>query len=69
MIPAESKTENVIAAKKTGVSSHIVKPFNAATLKDQDGSGVSGIVCRRATAVLVRLGIFTFEQRSAAIVT
>jgi two-component system, chemotaxis family, chemotaxis protein CheY len=33
MIPAESKTENVIAAKKTGVNSHIVKPFNAAPLK------------------------------------
>ena len=33
MITAESKTENIIAAKKTGVSSHIVKPFNAATLK------------------------------------
>ena len=27
------KTENVIAAKKAGVSNYIVKPFNAATLK------------------------------------
>ena len=33
MITAESKTENVIAAKKAGVSNYIVKPFNAATLK------------------------------------
>jgi two-component system chemotaxis response regulator CheY len=33
MITAESKTENVIAAKQAGVSNYIVKPFNAATLK------------------------------------
>jgi two-component system chemotaxis response regulator CheY len=33
MITAESKTENIIAAKKAGVSNYIVKPFNAATLK------------------------------------
>ena len=33
MITAESKTENVIAAKKAGVSNYIVKPFNAAILK------------------------------------
>ena len=33
MVTAESKTENVIAAKQAGVSNYIVKPFNAATLK------------------------------------
>ena len=33
MITAESKTENVIAAKEAGVSNYIVKPFNAQTLK------------------------------------
>ena len=35
MITAESKTENVIAAKKAGVNNYIVKPFNpfALTLK------------------------------------
>jgi two-component system, chemotaxis family, chemotaxis protein CheY len=33
MVTAESKTENVIAAKKAGVSNYIVKPFNAQTLK------------------------------------
>ena len=33
MITAESKSENVIAAKQAGVSNYIVKPFNAATLK------------------------------------
>lgn len=32
MVTAESKTENVIAAKKAGVNNYIVKPFNAATL-------------------------------------
>ncbi len=35
MITAESKTENVIAAKKAGVSNYIVKPFNAETLKNK----------------------------------
>ena len=33
MITAESKSENVIAAKDAGVSTYIVKPFNAAILK------------------------------------
>ena len=33
MITAESKTENVIAAKKAGVDNYIVKPFNAQTLQ------------------------------------
>ena len=35
MVTAESKTENVIAAKKAGVSNYIVKPFNAQTLKSK----------------------------------
>ena len=33
MITAESKSENVIAAKEAGVSNYIVKPFNAEILK------------------------------------
>ena len=33
MITAESKTENVIAAKEAGVNNYIVKPFNAETLR------------------------------------
>ena len=33
MVTAESKTENVAAAKEAGVSNYIVKPFNADTLK------------------------------------
>ena len=33
MVTAETKSENVIAAKKAGVNNYIVKPFNAATLK------------------------------------
>ncbi len=33
MVTAESKTENVMAAKQAGVSNYIVKPFNAETLK------------------------------------
>ena len=35
MVTAETKTENVIAAKKAGVSNYIVKPFNAQTLRNK----------------------------------
>lgn len=35
MITAESKTENVVAAKQAGVSNYIVKPFNAETLHEK----------------------------------
>ena len=35
MITAESKSENVVAAKKAGVSNYIVKPFSAETLKSK----------------------------------
>jgi two-component system chemotaxis response regulator CheY len=33
MVTAESKTDNVIAAKNAGVNNYIVKPFNAETLR------------------------------------
>ena len=35
MITAESKTENVVAAKQAGVNNYIVKPFNADTLRSK----------------------------------
>ena len=35
MVTAESKTENVVAAKAAGVSNYIVKPFNAETLREK----------------------------------
>ena len=35
MVTAESKTENVIAAKKAGVNNYLVKPFNAQTLQSK----------------------------------
>jgi two-component system, chemotaxis family, chemotaxis protein CheY len=35
MVTAESKTENVVAAKQAGVNNYIVKPFNAETLKQK----------------------------------
>ena len=38
MVTAESKTENVIAAKQAGVNNYIVKPFNAETLKSKMSS-------------------------------
>jgi len=38
MVTAESKSENVVAAKEAGVSNYIVKPFNAETLKGKIAS-------------------------------
>lgn len=38
MITAESKVENVLAAKEAGVNNYIVKPFNAETLKSKIAS-------------------------------
>ncbi len=35
MITAETKVDNVVVAKKEGVNNYIVKPFNAATLKNK----------------------------------
>jgi len=35
MITAETKTENIIAAKQAGVSNYIIKPFTAAVLKSK----------------------------------
>lgn len=35
MVTAESKTENIIAAKEAGVNNYIVKPFSAETLKSK----------------------------------
>jgi two-component system chemotaxis response regulator CheY len=32
MVTAESKPENIVAAKAAGVNNYIVKPFNAETL-------------------------------------
>jgi two-component system chemotaxis response regulator CheY len=35
MVTAESKTENVVSAKRAGVDNYIVKPFNAQTLRQK----------------------------------
>lgn len=35
MVTAESRTENVVAAKKAGVNNYIVKPFNAQILRSK----------------------------------
>jgi len=42
MVTAESKTENVVAAKQAGVNNYIVKPFNAETLKQKIQSVIGG---------------------------
>ena len=49
MVTAESKTDNVIAAKKAGVNSYIVKPFNAQTLQGQDRSHLRRLTRRTRT--------------------
>ena len=41
VITAESKTENVIAAREAGVSNYIVKPFNAEMLRAKI-AGIAG---------------------------
>lgn len=41
MITAESKADNVVAAKQAGVNNYIVKPFNAETLKAKIASVLS----------------------------
>lgn len=38
MVTAENKVENVVAAKQSGVSNYIVKPFSAETLKTKIAS-------------------------------
>jgi two-component system chemotaxis response regulator CheY len=38
MVTAESKTENVVEAKKAGVSNYIVKPFSSEILKGKIAS-------------------------------
>lgn len=35
MVTAETKAENIVAARRAGVSNYIVKPFNAATLRSK----------------------------------
>ena len=35
MVTAEARAANVVAAKQAGVSNYILKPFNAATLKEK----------------------------------
>ncbi len=42
MVTAESKTENVLAAKEAGVSNYIVKPFNAETLRAKIQAALGG---------------------------
>ncbi len=42
MVTAESKSENIIAAKDAGVSNYIVKPFTAATLKSKIDTVLAG---------------------------
>ena len=42
MVTAESKTENVVAAKESGVDAYIVKPFTAATLQSKINTVLAG---------------------------
>jgi two-component system, chemotaxis family, chemotaxis protein CheY len=42
MVTAESKTENVVAARKAGVNNYIVKPFKRTNSEKQDRIGAGG---------------------------
>lgn len=45
MITAEAKKENIVEAAQAGADGYIVKPFNAATLKEK----IEKILARRAS--------------------
>ena len=47
MVTAEAKKENIIAAAQAGADGYIVKPFNAATLKEK----VDKILAKKGLAV------------------
>jgi two-component system chemotaxis response regulator CheY len=53
MVTEESRSENVIAAKKAGVSGYIVKPFNAQMLKAK----IETVFATRAAALAKRQAI------------
>lgn len=40
MITAENRSENVLAAREAGVTSYIVKPFNAETLRTKIAAAI-----------------------------
>lgn len=44
MVTAESKTDNVIAAKQAGVNNYIVKPFTGVTLKQKIESVFNDVI-------------------------
>jgi two-component system, chemotaxis family, chemotaxis protein CheY len=46
MVTAEAKKENIIAAAQAGADGYIVKPFNAATLKEK----IEKIIAKRGLA-------------------
>ena len=62
MVTAESKTENVIAAKKAGVSNYIVKPFNAQTLKTK----IDAVFGDDDLAARLNLNLHHFSSRITA---
>jgi len=59
MVTGESRSENVIAAKKAGVSGYIVKPFTAQMLKAK----IESVFATRATPLAERQA--THVSRSA----
>jgi two-component system chemotaxis response regulator CheY len=53
MVTGESRSENVIAAKRAGVSGYLVKPFNAQMLKAK----IEAVFATRATVLAERQAI------------
>jgi two-component system, chemotaxis family, chemotaxis protein CheY len=62
MVTGESRSENVIAAKRAGVSGYIVKPFNAEMLKVK----IEAVFATRAKALGERPAMSTSPHASAA---
>jgi two-component system, chemotaxis family, chemotaxis protein CheY len=59
MVTGESRSENVIAAKKAGVSGYIVKPFNAQMLKAK----IEAVLATRANTLGERQTISVSQSR------
>lgn len=42
LVTAESKPDNVVAAKKAGVNDYLIKPFNEKVLKEKIDKALAG---------------------------
>jgi two-component system, chemotaxis family, chemotaxis protein CheY len=62
MVTGESRSENVIAAKKAGVNGYIVKPFNAQMLKAK----IEAVFATRTTQLADRQAICVSQSQQSS---